>query len=185
MKMLSFYESEVPTRSWTKSQSLPGVQVSPGNLCQHSIPGLHSFIHATTASLSPFRGREYPRCPKKMQRLQPSIPAQVHHFTIAKFSHTRTLIDHVGPLNWNHVTGDGDLLCIFERIADPNQVSSSLIQKVLRGNDMLVRSPLLEPATKLIRFDCCRSKSILSIRFELQQCPPSSSRHPSHTLLSS
>ncbi|CAI7588905.1 unnamed protein product [Penicillium bialowiezense] len=72
-----------------------------------------------------------------MQRLQPSIPAQVHHFTIAKFSHTRTLIDHVGPLNWNHVTGDGDLLCIFERISDPNQVSSSLIQKVLRGNDML------------------------------------------------
>lgn len=125
-----------------------------------------------------------PRCPKKMQRLQPSIPAQVHHFTIAKFSHTRTLIDHVGPLNWNHVTGDGDLLCIFERIADPNQVSSGLIQKVLRGNDMLVRSPLLEPVTKLIRFDCCRSKSILSIRFDLQQCPPSSSRHPSHTLLS-
>ncbi|KAJ5328044.1 hypothetical protein N7452_008434 [Penicillium brevicompactum] len=78
-----------------------------------------------------------------MQRPQSSFPAQVHHFTIAKFSHTTTLIDHVGPLTWNHVTGNGELHCIFEKIADPSLVSSSLTQKVLRGNDMLEQVDLV------------------------------------------
>ncbi|KAJ5346674.1 hypothetical protein N7541_009156 [Penicillium brevicompactum] len=78
-----------------------------------------------------------------MQRPQPSFPARVHHFTLAKFSHTTTLIDHVGPLTWNHVTGNGELHCIFEKIADPSLVSSSLIQKVLRGNDMLEQVDLV------------------------------------------
>ena len=105
-----------------------------------------------------------------MQRPQSSFPAQVHHFTIAKFSHTTTLIDHVGPLTWNHVTGNGELHCIFEKIADPSLVSSSLTQKVLRGNDMLVRSLPTELVTILIGFRWCRSKSTLFIKFGLQRC---------------
>ena len=75
-----------------------------------------------------------------MQHLQPPIPPQILRLSISKFSQTTTLIDHVGPLTWNHVTGNGNLYCIFEKFFDSGPVPSRLIQKVLRGDDVLVCS---------------------------------------------
>jgi hypothetical protein len=76
----------------------------------------------------------------KMQHLQSAIPPQVCRLPIAKFSHTTTLFHHVAPLNWTHVTGNGDLFCIFEKIFDSGSAQSKLIQKVLHGDEVLVRS---------------------------------------------
>jgi hypothetical protein len=73
-----------------------------------------------------------------MQHPQPPIP-QILRLPIAKFSHTTTLIDHVGPLTWNHVTGNGDMYCIFERFFNSGPMPSRLIQKVFRGDAVLVR----------------------------------------------
>lgn len=75
-----------------------------------------------------------------MQHLQPPIPPQVLRLPIAKFSHTTTAIDHVGPLTWNHVPGNGDLACIFEKFLDSGSMPSRLIQKVVRADGILVRS---------------------------------------------
>lgn len=75
-----------------------------------------------------------------MQRPQPLITPQALRLSIAKFSNTTTLIDHIGPLTWNHITGNGDLYCIFEKFFDAGSVPSKLIQKVLRGDGVLVRS---------------------------------------------
>ena len=75
-----------------------------------------------------------------MQRPQPLISPQAFRLSVAKFSHTTTLIDHVGPLTWNHVTGNGDLYCIFEKFPGAGSVPSKLIQKVIRGDVVLVRS---------------------------------------------
>jgi hypothetical protein len=75
-----------------------------------------------------------------MQHLQPAIPPQVLRLAIAKFSHTTTTIDHVGPLTWNHVPGNGDLACIFEKFLDSGSVPSRMIQKVVRGGGILVHS---------------------------------------------
>lgn len=75
-----------------------------------------------------------------MQHLQPPIPPQVLRLPIAKFSHTTTAIDHVGPLTWNHVPGNGGLACIFEKFLDSGSMPSRMIQKVVRGDGILVRS---------------------------------------------
>lgn len=75
-----------------------------------------------------------------MQRPQPLIPPQAFRLSITKFSHTTTLIDHVGPLTWNHVTGNRDLYCIYEKFFDAGSGPSKLIQKVIRGDGVLVRS---------------------------------------------
>ncbi|KAJ5773205.1 hypothetical protein N7457_008101 [Penicillium paradoxum] len=69
-----------------------------------------------------------------MQHLQPPIHPQVLRLAIAKFSHTTTAIDHVGPLNWTHVQGNGDLTCCFEKFLDSGSVPSRLILNVLRGD---------------------------------------------------
>jgi hypothetical protein len=70
--------------------------------------------------------------------MQPSN-LQVLRLAIAKFSHATTTIDHVGPLTWNHVTDNGDLICIFEKIQNSASMPTSLIQRVVRGNVILVR----------------------------------------------
>ncbi|KXG48195.1 uncharacterized protein PGRI_020650 [Penicillium griseofulvum] len=72
-----------------------------------------------------------------MQHLQPPIPPQVLRLAIAKFSHTTTAIDHVGPLTWNHIPGNGDLACIFEKFLDSGPIPSKMIQKVVRGDGIL------------------------------------------------
>ncbi|EKV16340.1 hypothetical protein PDIG_08700 [Penicillium digitatum PHI26] len=74
-----------------------------------------------------------------MQHLQPSTPPQVIRLAIAKFSHTTTAIDHVGPLTWNHVPGKVDLVCIFEKFLNLESVPSKMIQKVVRGDSILIR----------------------------------------------
>ncbi|CAG8124137.1 unnamed protein product [Penicillium olsonii] len=79
-----------------------------------------------------------------MQHMQPAGPPHVIHFTIAKFSQTTTSVDHVGPLNWNHVNGRGDLHCIFEKVADVGSAPSRLIQKVLRGDILLEQLDLVQ-----------------------------------------
>ncbi|KAJ5237424.1 hypothetical protein N7489_007515 [Penicillium chrysogenum] len=78
-----------------------------------------------------------------MQHLQPAIPPQVLRLAIAKFSHTTTTIDHVGPLTWNHVPGNGDLACIFEKFLDSGSVPSRMIQKVVRGGGILEQLDLV------------------------------------------
>ncbi|KAJ6188496.1 hypothetical protein N7519_003404 [Penicillium mononematosum] len=78
-----------------------------------------------------------------MQHLQPAIPPQVLRLAIAKFSHTTTTIDHVGPLTWNHVPGNGDLACIFEKFLDSGSVPSRMIQKVVRGDGILEQLDLV------------------------------------------
>ncbi|KUM59783.1 hypothetical protein ACN42_g7350 [Penicillium freii] len=78
-----------------------------------------------------------------MQHLQPPIPPQVLRLPIAKFSHTTTAIDHVGPLTWNHVPGNGDLACIFEKFLDSGSMPSRLIQKVVRGDSILEQLDLV------------------------------------------
>lgn len=75
-----------------------------------------------------------------MQHLQPAIPPQVLRLAIAKFSYTTTTIDHVGPLAWNHVSGNGDLACVFEKFLDSGSVPSRVIQKVIRGDGILVHT---------------------------------------------
>ncbi|KAJ5435114.1 hypothetical protein N7491_005709 [Penicillium cf. griseofulvum] len=72
-----------------------------------------------------------------MHHLQPPIPPQVTRLAIAKFSHTTTAIDHVGPLTWNHIPGNEDLECIFEKFLDSGPVPSKMIQKVVRGDGIL------------------------------------------------
>ncbi|KAJ5956035.1 hypothetical protein N7501_010314 [Penicillium viridicatum] len=78
-----------------------------------------------------------------MQYLQPPIPPQVLRLPIAKFSHTTTAVDHVGPLTWNHVPGNGDLACIFEKFLDSGSMPSRLIQKVVRGDGILEQLDLV------------------------------------------
>ncbi|KAJ5418033.1 uncharacterized protein N7487_001583 [Penicillium crustosum] len=78
-----------------------------------------------------------------MQHLQPPIPPQVLRLPIAKFSHTTTAIDHVGPLTWNHVPGNGDLTCIFEKFLDSGSMPSRIVQKVVRGDDILEQLDLV------------------------------------------
>ncbi|OQE06801.1 hypothetical protein PENVUL_c016G03278 [Penicillium vulpinum] len=78
-----------------------------------------------------------------MQHLQPHIPPQVLRLAIAKFSHTTTTIDHVGPLTWNHIPGSGDLACIFEKFLDSASVPSILIQKVVRGDCIMEQLDLV------------------------------------------
>ncbi|KAJ5196115.1 hypothetical protein N7449_006594 [Penicillium cf. viridicatum] len=78
-----------------------------------------------------------------MQHLQPPIPPQVLRLPIAKFSHTTTAIDHVGPLTWNHVPGNGDLACIFEKFLDSGSMPSRMIQKVVRGDGILEQLDLI------------------------------------------
>ncbi|CAG8932179.1 unnamed protein product [Penicillium salamii] len=77
-----------------------------------------------------------------MQHLQPAVLPQVIHFTATKFSHTNTLVDHVGPLNWIHIIG-GDLHCVFEKLVDVGSTPSRLILKVLRGDVMLEQVDLV------------------------------------------
>ncbi|CAI7644432.1 unnamed protein product [Penicillium glandicola] len=78
-----------------------------------------------------------------MQHLQPPIPPQVLRLAIAKFSYTTTAIDHVGPLTWNHVPGNGDLACVFERFLDTRTIPSRMIQKVVRGDGILEQLDLV------------------------------------------
>ncbi|KAJ5849944.1 hypothetical protein N7455_009800 [Penicillium solitum] len=78
-----------------------------------------------------------------MQHLQPPIPPQVLRLPIAKFSHTTTAIDHVGPLTWNHVPGNGGLACIFEKFLDSGSMPSRMIQKVVRGDGILEQLDLV------------------------------------------
>ncbi|QQK42520.1 hypothetical protein Pdw03_6421 [Penicillium digitatum] len=78
-----------------------------------------------------------------MQHLQPSTPPQVIRLAIAKFSHTTTAIDHVGPLTWNHVPGKVDLVCIFEKFLNLESVPSKMIQKVVRGDSILEQLDLV------------------------------------------
>ncbi|KAJ5164300.1 uncharacterized protein N7500_006130 [Penicillium coprophilum] len=78
-----------------------------------------------------------------MQHLQPPIPPQFLRLAIAKFSHTTTAIDHVGPLTWNHIPGNGDLACIFEKFLDSGPVPSKMIQKVVRGDSILEQLDLV------------------------------------------
>ncbi|KAJ5383759.1 hypothetical protein N7517_001670 [Penicillium concentricum] len=78
-----------------------------------------------------------------MQHLQPPIPPQFLRLPIAKFSHTTTAIDHVGPLTWNHIPGNGDLACIFEKFLDSGPVPSKMIQKVVRGDGILEQLDLV------------------------------------------
>lgn len=75
-----------------------------------------------------------------MQSLQPSVSPQILSLVIAKFSHTTTPIHHAGPLTWNHVNGNADLHCVFEKFIDSSAVPSMLIQKVMRGDEILVNS---------------------------------------------
>ncbi|KAJ5513384.1 hypothetical protein N7463_002936 [Penicillium fimorum] len=78
-----------------------------------------------------------------MQHLQPPIAPQFLRLAIAKFSHTTTAIDHVGPLTWNHIPGNGDLACIFEKFLDSGPVPSKMIQQVVRGDEILEQLDLV------------------------------------------
>ncbi|KAJ5776390.1 uncharacterized protein N7511_001401 [Penicillium nucicola] len=74
-----------------------------------------------------------------MQKLRSSqaLSPQIIRLAIAKFSHTTTTIDHIGPLTWNHVSGNGDLVCVFEKLPSSASASIGLIQRVIRGNVIL------------------------------------------------
>ncbi|OQD83435.1 hypothetical protein PENANT_c016G10619 [Penicillium antarcticum] len=92
-----------------------------------------------------------------MQNLWPpqSHISQVLRLAIAKFSHTTTAIDHIGPLTWNHVSGNEDLVCIFEKIHNGDSVPIRLIQRVIRGNVILEEVNL----TNLVQMAALRAKS--------------------------
>lgn len=68
-------------------------------------------------------------------------PPQAEQYTqlaclsLAKFSHTTTSVSHRGPLHWNHIIGNGDIIGIFERFT----VSDNVLLKVFQGNNMIVR----------------------------------------------
>ncbi|KAJ5129583.1 uncharacterized protein N7515_005622 [Penicillium bovifimosum] len=78
-----------------------------------------------------------------MPNLPPPNPPQVLRLTIAKFSHTTTSTDHVGPLNWTHVHGNGDITCTFDKYLDLDSIPSRLIQKVFQGDDLLEQLDLV------------------------------------------
>ncbi|KAJ6072960.1 hypothetical protein N7467_011045 [Penicillium canescens] len=92
-----------------------------------------------------------------LQPLQPHIP-QVLRLTIVKFSHTTTAIDHIGPLTWNHVTGNGDLVCIFEKLQGTTSAPATLIQRVVRGDVILENVNL----TNLVQMTASRTHSFSS-----------------------
>ncbi|KAL4909007.1 hypothetical protein BDW74DRAFT_174227 [Aspergillus multicolor] len=49
------------------------------------------------------------------QALEAHRPTTLARFLLSKFSYTTTSINHRGPLNWNHVFGDGTVVGIFEK----------------------------------------------------------------------
>lgn len=62
----------------------------------------------------------------------------VTHLAIAKFSHTTTLIEHAGPLTWHHVNGNGELLCIFEKLPGSLSMPARLMLRVAQAQGTLV-----------------------------------------------
>ncbi|KAJ5105624.1 hypothetical protein NUU61_002971 [Penicillium alfredii] len=65
-----------------------------------------------------------------------NIP-QTTRLALAKFSHTTTTIDHVGPLTWSHINGNGDIICIFEQ--SPGTVSrpAELVLRVIQNSGIV------------------------------------------------
>ncbi|KAJ5899486.1 hypothetical protein N7495_004230 [Penicillium taxi] len=72
-----------------------------------------------------------------------SNPA-IAYFSIAKFSYTSTSVDHSGPLAWTHVNTNGDLQCIFEKIAGSTLTGPPrLLLRVIRNDGILEQIDLL------------------------------------------
>ncbi|KAJ5612528.1 hypothetical protein N7510_005722 [Penicillium lagena] len=69
--------------------------------------------------------------------MSPNIP-YLTHLALAKFSHTTTPIEHAGPLTWHHVNGNGELLCIFEKLPDSVSMPTRLILRVVQHQTTLV-----------------------------------------------
>ena len=57
-----------------------------------------------------------------------------HHLPLAKFSHTATSIGHNGPLNWNHIIGNGDLELILEKNKANGDLSGRNRLKVIQDH---------------------------------------------------
>ncbi|KKA25794.1 hypothetical protein T310_0180 [Rasamsonia emersonii CBS 393.64] len=69
------------------------------------------------------------------RQLAQSVP--VAHFALGKYSQAITSIDHNGPVNWNHLHGNGDLSVVFEKHSLSASATSSghetLYLKVIHG----------------------------------------------------
>ena len=65
--------------------------------------------------------------------MYPSQSGQLARVPLAKFSHTTTLNNNHGPLNWSHLFGNGDMSAVLER-----QAASRVVLKVFQGHDLLV-----------------------------------------------
>ena len=57
---------------------------------------------------------------------------QLARVSLAKFSHTTTPNNQNGPLNWNHIFGNGDMSAVLER------QTTTVLFKVVRGVEILV-----------------------------------------------
>lgn len=79
------------------------------------------------------------------RQLAQSVP--VAHFALGKYSQAITSIDHNGPVNWNHLHGNGDLSVVFEKHSLSASATSSghetLYLKVIHGQRNLVWLPSL------------------------------------------
>ncbi|PLB55480.1 hypothetical protein P170DRAFT_506072 [Aspergillus steynii IBT 23096] len=53
--------------------------------------------------------------------------------SLAKFSHTTTSASHRGPLHWNHIIGNGDIVGVFERFT----VSGNVLLKVFQDDQII------------------------------------------------
>ena len=63
---------------------------------------------------------------------------QLARLVLAKFSHTHSSINHNGPLNWNHLMGNGDLVGIFEKGSKNGPEIMKVMLRVFQDEELLV-----------------------------------------------
>ncbi|KAL1969974.1 hypothetical protein VTN77DRAFT_6379 [Rasamsonia byssochlamydoides] len=72
---------------------------------------------------------------------QSNQPVQVARFALGKYSNAITSIDHNGPVNWNHLHGNGNLSVVFEKYplmaSAMTSVEEKLYLKVIHGASTL------------------------------------------------
>ena len=71
------------------------------------------------------------------QQQKPHEP-QLARLSLAKFSHTTTSVNHKGRLNWSHIIGNGDLICILENHPAFFSLPARVLLKVFRDYELLV-----------------------------------------------
>jgi hypothetical protein len=89
-----------------------------------------------------------------LQQLNQSV--RVAHFALGKYSQAMTSIDHNGPVNWNHLQGNGDLSVVFEKrpltASEIHSLQGKLYLKVIHGQEILVWLPSMVFGTNSHKF---------------------------------